>query len=130
MEIVKKDIVDFGVCKQNETLDIVWELTADPKTIVHLVPDCGCTAGIHVDPEHNVIRATFTEDDAKGLSVQQKTDWYPSGKIPISKTITVYLRDEHDLVVLDENNKTQFNPEKTTVKIGFVGKCIYDSITE
>lgn len=121
--MVKELIINFGTVAQDGIVELEWDITGDPNDIVHVQAGCGCTANAHVDKESKKIRATFTEDDAKGLTDEQKKDWYPSGSVPISKTLDVYLRDEHDLIVLDENNQSAFNPEKTILQIGFVGKA-------
>lgn len=124
--MVKEQIVNFGTVKEGASIEISWDLTVDPSEIVHFAPDCGCTANIRVDKESKQIKATYTEDDAKGLTMEQKTDWYPTGKIPISKGITVYLRDDQNLVVLNDNNETIFNTAKRQERIGFVGECEYN----
>lgn len=119
--MVKEPIVNFGVCGEGGAVEISWELTVDPSEVIHFSPECGCTSTPYIDG--NLIKAVFTEDDAKGLTAEQKENWYPSGKLPISKGITVYLKDDKDLIVFDKNNKTEFNSEKRQEKIGFVGYC-------
>lgn len=123
--MVKEEIINFGTIAPGAQKDIEWELTIDPSDVIHFVPDCGCTANPRVDKENNKIIVTYTEDDAKSLNDQQKQDYYPDGNIPISKGITVYLKDGKNLLVFDDNNKTVLNPEKKTVRIGFIGYCNY-----
>ena len=119
--MVKEPTVNFGLVSEDHAIEIEWELTIAPEEIVHFAPDCGCTANVRV--EDGKIKTTFTEDDAKGLTPAQRENWYPSGKLPISKGITVYLRDTNDLIVFDANNATKFNEVKRQEKIGFIGYC-------
>ena len=121
--MVKQEIINFGIVDQDGSTELEWELTIDPSEIVHIVPDCGCTTAARVDKDTKTIKATFTEDDAKELTDTQKNDWYPGGQLPISKGLIVYLRDEHDLIILDEHNKSVFNPKKRKASIGFAGYC-------
>lgn len=124
--MVKEPIVNFGICGEGGSIEVEWELSVDPSEVIHFSPECGCTSAPYIDG--NVIKTIFTEDDAKGLTAEQKKNWYPSGQLPISKSITVYLKDDKDLIVFDKNNKTIFNEEKRQEKIGFVGYCKFNSV--
>lgn len=125
--MVKEDIIDFGTVKQGESIELSWDLTIDGNEIVHFAPDCGCTANIRFDPATNQIKALYTEDDAKALNDKQKREWYPTGKLPITKGITVYLKDDQNLISFTDAKTTQFNPNKKQHRIGFVGYCEFNA---
>lgn len=123
--IVKDTVVNFGTINEGEQIEISWDLLVPGTNIVHISPDCGCTANVRIDKDNAKIHATFTEEDARELTAEQKAAWYPSGRFPVSKTITLYMNDGKDLTVLDNNNNVQLNPEKKTEKIGFAGYCTF-----
>lgn len=115
----KSDLADIGTINPGETTTVAWDILGDPKHVIHWQPDCGCTASIRV--EGNQLLADFTEEDAVKLTHDQKENWYPSGLMPVTKGIWVYLKDKHDLWILDENGKQIINPEKTKMKLTFIG---------
>lgn len=126
--MVKEHVVKIGEVAEGQSLEVRWDLTIPASEIIHFAPDCGCTANIFVDEPNNQIVATYTEDDAKSLDAKQKRDWYPEGTIPISKAITVYLRDDKNLIVLNDQDQNIFNPEKRFERIGFTGTCRYNPV--
>lgn len=118
----KSDLADIGDIAPGSKVTVKWEIEGDPNDIVHWSPDCGCTADIR--KEGNYLMADFTETDAKNLSGEQKANWYPSGKMPITKGIWVYLRDGQDLWILDPSGNQIINPNKKKEKVTFIGYAI------
>lgn len=114
----KSDIIDMGTIAPGSTVRIEWEIIDNPEQVIHWQPDCGCTANIR--KEGNKLVAEFTEEDHKNLTPEQLTNWYPSGAVPITKGITVYLRSEHDLWTI-ENGVQSINPLVPTKKVTFIG---------
>lgn len=118
----KSDLADIGNILPGQKVQVTWEILGNPDDIIHWQPDCGCTAEIRKEGQQFI--AVFTESDAEKLNQDQKDQWYPSGKMPITKGIWVYLKDGLDLWILDENNKQILNPEKTKQKITFIGYAL------
>lgn len=121
--MLKSDLADIGDISAGATVEVKWELTCDPTEVVHFQPDCGCTAKLRTEalPEGNFIIAEFTEGDAQKLSQDQRDNWYPSGKMPVTKGVWVYFKDDKDLFIINEHNKQVVNPEKKRQKISFIG---------
>lgn len=117
----KSDLTDIGNIEPGSEVQVEWELV-DPSTeIVHYQPDCGCTAKSR--KEGSKVVATFTEQDVAKLSSEQKKNWYPSGKVPITKGIWVYFKDDKDLYII-QNGRQIINPEKSKMKLTFIGYAV------
>lgn len=114
----KSDLADIGTIAPGQEVEVKWELIGDPSEVIHYVPDCGCTANSRT--EGNFVVATFTESDALKFTKEQIENYFPSGKIPITKGIMVYFKDEHDLWVI-EGKIQKLNPSKKRQKINFIG---------
>lgn len=117
----KSDLADIGTILPGQKVKVKWEMLGKPDDIVHWQPDCGCTAEIRKEGQFFV--AEFTESDAEKLSQEQKDQWYPSGKMPITKGIWVYLNDGRDLNII-QDGKTILNPEKEKMKLTFIGYAL------
>lgn len=112
-------IYDMGVIKPGSTTPTSWQLTEGAPKIIKVVPDCGCTAHISWD-DNGLISATFTEEDTAKLTDEQKKSWYPSGRVPVTKGITVYFDDGKDLQVI-VNGRADYNPDKLQEKLTLIG---------
>lgn len=118
-EYLIKPLIDLGEILPGSTTKAEWDLKVDPSEIVYLRPDCGCTANVRVDG--NKIIADYNESDSKKITEEQKNNWYPSGYMPLTKSITAYLKDDKDLHIL-KDGKQSFNPEKSSIKLTLIGK--------
>ena len=123
--MLKSDLVDIGNINPNSRTRVEWEITGDPNHIVHFIPDCGCTANTRI--EGNRIIADFTETDSKNLTEPNRTEWFPSRKMPITKGIWAYFNDGLDLFLLDDKGVQIVNPDKEKIKISFIGYVLLDA---
>ena len=122
----KSDLTDMGDIKEGSVVDVSWELAdgTNPEDIVEYAPDCGCTAKFRI--EGRKVVATFTETDVEKLTPDQKSGWYPEGKMPITKAVTVYFKDDKNLFIIDSTGKQVFNPEKKNARLTFIGYAIFN----
>lgn len=97
-------VVDLGEITKGSKHAIEFPFTGDSSEIVEIQPGCSCTANCTV--EDGKVVAVFTESDKLGNKAQ-----YPSGYYPISKTITIYLKDENDLQISTPAGVV-YNPHK------------------
>lgn len=98
---------------------VVWEFEGDPSKIVHIQPNCGCTANCKVDG--NKIVAEYTDNVGVSIDPNIIDSHYPSGKATFEKRITVFLEDKEDLYVHEGMDK-RLNRNKTNVELVFKGK--------
>ena len=98
---------------------IVWEFDGDPSKIVHIQPNCGCTANCKV--EGNTIVGEYTDNVAVTIDPAVIDLHYPSGKASFEKRITVFLEDKEDLYVHEGMDK-RLNRNKTNVELVFKGQ--------
>lgn len=104
---------DLGEIKPGSTNKVIWEFEGNEEDIVKIQPGCGCTADCKV--EGNTIIAMFTESD-RGTKLQ-----YPSGSYPVSKNVTVYLKDSEDLQI-ETPAGIVYNPNKKRETLTFIAR--------
>lgn len=115
----KSDLLDIGTIQENGKATVQWEILGNPDDIIHWEVDCGCTANIRKEGKFFI--AEFTESDAANLTMQQKKDWFPSGKMPLTKGIMTYLRSDNDLYII-VNGQQIINPDVPRQKVTFIGE--------
>lgn len=98
---------------------IEWEFVGDPTKIIHIQPNCGCTANCKVDG--NKIVGEYTDNVGVSIDPNVIDTHYPSGKASFEKRITVFLEDKEDLFIHDGMDK-RLNRNKTNVELLFKGQ--------
>lgn len=118
----KSNLTDIGDIAPNQQVTVEWEMLCDPNEILEFRPDCGCT--VNTRKEGSKVIADFTESDYKNMTEEFMDDYYPSGKIPITKGIWAYFKDGKDMYVFNEQGNQIINPEKRKEKLTFIGFII------
>ncbi len=113
MITVENAKANLGTIRKGTTTHVFWNFEGNPEEIVYIQPGCGCTADCKV--VGNQIVATYTENEKYTLKE------FPSGEYPITKTITLFLKDEHDLKIESPQGHI-FNPEKKKTTLSFSAK--------
>lgn len=115
------EVVNYqlGEIEKDSVHKTVFPFEGNVNDIIHIQPDCGCTASI--EKFDNRIEATYTESSAKHLTPEQISAQFPSGFLSFSKGLTVYLKDEHDLYI-EEGMSKRYNPEKKKIGLVISGK--------
>lgn len=98
---------------------VFWEFDGDGKKIVHIQPNCGCTANCKV--EGNRIIGEYTDNVGVSIDPGVIDTHYPSGKATFEKRLTVFLEDKEDLYVHEGMDK-RLNRNKTNVELVFKGQ--------
>lgn len=114
----KENPLAIGEIEKGSTVLVTFEFTGDPEDIVFINAECGCTAQCTV--VGNTIQAEYTDHDTKNIDPKVFATHYPSGVFTFIKAISVYLKDDKDLMVLNGLEKT-FNPEKQKIVLNFTG---------
>lgn len=114
-----------GTVKSESVTPVVWTGTFKKEDIIHIQPNCGCTA--NVTWEDGKVTAEFTADTFEQLQRRNKNleTEFPSGKVPFSKGMTVFLNDGEDLKVLNQHGHEVFNPMKNKHALLFNGYIQY-----
>lgn len=97
---------------------VKFPFEGDASEIVSWQTHCGCTADVRV--ENNSLVATYTDKDAIKIDKTFYKTHYPKGTIPYKKGITVFLKDEESLHIVNGMNK-EYNPKKKHVDLYFSG---------
>ena len=105
---------------------VVWEFEGDPEDIVHIQPGCGCTANCRVDG--NKLIAQYTDTESSKLDKDKITKAYPNLRYPFSKSVTVYLKDDEPLKILNDNGISVYNRNKEHVVLNFGGHISLQSV--
>ena len=128
-KVVSLDIEEInptvGTVKTESKSVINWTGEFKKEDIIHIQPNCGCTANVTWDD--GLISAEFTADNIDQLKRRNKQleVEYPSGKVPFSKGLTVFLNDGEDLKVLNQHGHEVFNPGKSKMALLFNGYIQY-----
>lgn len=103
-----------------EVREISFDILGNPEDIIHIKPGCGCTANCEV--KGNTLVATYT--DTIGPPIKKSDNWkssYPTGMVPFSKKITVFLKDDKPLYV-HQNGSKLYNNSKKHIELTIVGE--------
>lgn len=109
----KETTIDLGEIEKGSKVDVVFPFEGDASEIVKVQPSCSCTADCKV--EDAAVVALFTESEKTTANMK---DLYPSGFFPISKMITVYLKDDQDLQITGPTGLV-YNPHKKSEVLRF-----------
>ena len=104
---------------------VTWSGTFKKDDIIHIQPNCGCTA--EVTWEDGEIKAWYTADTVDKIRkrLPNVETQYPSGKVPVQKSLVVYLNDGEDLKVIGDRGFEVYNPNKAKFLIHFNGYVRY-----
>jgi len=120
MVAFKSTVFEFSDPIEKGSVNTVfWEFDGDPSKIVHIQPNCGCTAECKV--EGNRIIAKYTDNVGTSINPDIVKTHYPSGKAAFEKQITVFMEDKENLYVHEGMDK-RLNQNKTNTKLVFKGQ--------
>jgi len=116
----KENPLAIGEIEKASTVTVTFEYLGDAADIIHVHPQCGCTANINwVDTPGQII-AEYTDHDTKSIDPKVFAEHYPSGLYTFVKAMDVYLKDDKDLKIVSGVDKI-FNPEKEKIVLNFTG---------
>ena len=116
----KENPLAIGEMEKGTTVSIVFEYTGDKEDIVFVKPGCNCTAEVDWISTPGQIKAVYTDHDTTSIDPKVFAAHYPSGVYSFVKDLTVYLKDDQDLTIIEGLEK-QFNPKKTKIVLNFTG---------
>ena len=99
-----------------------WVFQGDADQIEHIHPGCGsCTTNCRV--EGNVLLAEYEDRDSKNAvnRAEDPSKTYPNKIYAFTKNITVYLKDDEPLKIVNERGLEIFNTNKSRVVLNFGG---------
>lgn len=87
--------------------------------VEHAAPSCSCTAEVKIFPTY--IEAQFSENTVVSTEEDRANllKFHPTGLMPVSKSITLFIRDGKALTHVTEDNKPSWNTTKTNTSISF-----------
>jgi hypothetical protein len=117
--------VDIGIIEPNSKAFVNFRYEGDKSEMVYIHKHCGCTGEhIHLEsPSQKTLQFVFKESDVKHLTQMHVDNYYPDGKYPFEKTISVYLTDDQPLKVEnpDKPEERILNKQKKHIDINFTG---------
>jgi hypothetical protein len=122
-------IIDIGTLKPGEKKTLFFPANQEylqkiggaslEEIVEHAAPSCSCTADVKIYADR--IEAAFTENTVISTDADRENllKYHPTGLMPVSKSITLFLKDGKALTHVTEDNKPSWNTTKLNTSISF-----------
>jgi len=128
-ELFLAKVIDIGQLTPGQKMPVKFPVNVEylnkagfkdlNEIVEHAAPSCSCTADVKIFSTY--IEAQFTENTV--ISTEQDREnllkYHPTGLMPVSKSITLFLKDGKALTHVSTDNKPTWNTNKMTTSVSF-----------